>query len=161
MCLFLLVAMNIFLCAAAAARVHSPPARRRNTIFCRYFAVLQWSYFLKEFGATAAVGVGVGRKCTPASTRCVCMLSALSELTRTQRFLAVLLSFAIYRQQMNPQHIAGTIVFFRSVLAYFYPQHGPALMSPHSRLCPSGTFVSALPRDRGRKVPDDSKPFVL
>jgi hypothetical protein len=25
--------------------------------------VLRWSHFLKEFGATAAVGVGIGRKC--------------------------------------------------------------------------------------------------
>jgi hypothetical protein len=30
--------------------------------------VLQWSHFLKEFGATAAVGVGIGRKCVSKST---------------------------------------------------------------------------------------------
>lgn len=77
MCLALLILMNIFL----------------------YFAVLQWSYFLKEFGATAAVGIGIGRK-----------------------FLALLLSFAIYQQQMHMCHIVGIVVFF------------------------TGTFVSALPR---------------
>ncbi len=33
-------------------------------------------------------------------------------LTRAQRFLAVLLSFAIYHQQMNLRHIAGVVVFF-------------------------------------------------
>ena len=86
-------------------------ALTRNAVFLRYFAVLQWSYFLKEFGATAAVGVGVGRKCAPLLSHAACAFHA-PDLTRAQRFLAVLISFAIYRQQLNLRHIAGVVIFF-------------------------------------------------
>jgi hypothetical protein len=74
MCLALLVLMNIFLCVPVptAPFVTKSTAECNNLLFPehfpRYFAVLQWSYFLKEFGATAAVGVGIGRKYYPEIT---------------------------------------------------------------------------------------------
>jgi hypothetical protein len=71
MCLALLILMNIFLCVPvpAAPFVTEYTFECNNLLFpeyfSRYFAVLQWSYFLKEFGATAAVGIGIGRKYYP------------------------------------------------------------------------------------------------